>query len=99
MYSEISEAFYMQHYQEAISPYLSGTKKREIADRISDLTLQAPIWLDRDSDWIDKFPELQGYVKVRLSGPYLCSIFKAIMNEFQEGREVTSDGLVQEEKA
>lgn len=88
---EISEAFYMQHYQEAIGPYLSGAKKREIADRISDLTLQAPIWHDRDSDWIDKFPELQGYVKTRLSGLYLCSILKAIVNEFREGIEEESE--------
>lgn len=85
MHLEISEAFYMQHYQEAISPHLSDAEKREIANRISSLTLQAPIWHDRDSDWIDKFPELQGYVKTRLSGLYLCSILKAIVNEFQEG--------------
>lgn len=85
MFAEQAQMYYMLHYREAISPYFTDKEKRDIAKRISDLTLQAPIWTDRETDFSAQFPELAGRVNVALSGLYLCSIMKAIVDELQAG--------------
>ena len=77
----MAEGFYRMHYIEAISPRLSAETKQDIAERISQLTLREPIWLDRDKDWIGDFPELRPYVNTTLSGLYLCALLKAIVEE------------------
>lgn len=81
MYSMATD-FYKLHYNEAVAPHLTLDEKQGMAQRISKLTLQQPIWLDRDADWIEDFPELAPYVNTTLSGLYLCAILEAIVNEF-----------------
>ncbi len=76
-----AEAMYKLHYQEEISPNLTKDQKLALANKISELTLRSPIWLDRDTNHIDNFPELQPYVKVKLTGLYLCAIFSCIIEE------------------
>jgi len=81
MFEGMSEAMYKLHYQEKISQGLTKDQKLALANRISELTLRSPIWLDRDTDHIEDFPELQPYVNVKLSGFYLCTIFSCIVEE------------------
>ena len=52
--------------------------------RISELTLRNPIWLDKDKDYIDQFPELAPYSNTkRISGLQLCAVMGAIVDEMQ----------------
>ena len=75
--------FYKLHYQEAIGPCLTNEAKLAVANRISGLTLKAPIWNDRETNWIADFLELQPFVSTKLTGLYLCTIFAAIVDEFR----------------
>ena len=77
----MASGFYKLHYKEAISPNLTNDQKLTVANRISKLTLKAPIWQDRETDHLDDFPELQPYIKAKLTGLYLCTIFAAIISE------------------
>lgn len=79
MFEGIAESFYKLHYNQAISPYLTDEQKRAIAGRISKLTLQSPIWLNSEADYIKDFPELRPYVNTKLSGLYLCVVMAAIV--------------------
>ncbi len=82
MFDDMVTGFYKLHYNEAISPHLTNDQKQTVANRISKLTLEAPIWLDRDTNHIQDFPELQPYINTKLSGLYLCTIFAAIISEY-----------------
>lgn len=83
MFEGMAATFYTMHYQEAISPHLTRQQKETVAKRISDLTLKSPIWTDRETNYIDRFPELVGFVNTVLSGLYLVAILKAIVNELR----------------
>lgn len=76
--------FYRLHYTEVIAPRFALDEKQGIAQRISELTLRQPIWLDKDADWIGNFPELAPYVNTGVSGLYLCAILEAIVDEFRK---------------
>ncbi len=82
--------FYKQHYQQKISPNLTKDKKLEIAKRISELTLESPIWMDRNKDYSKDFPELIPYITkvIKLSGLYLVSIMESIVEEMQRGNKL-----------
>jgi len=81
MFSGMAQTCYAMHYKEKISPRLTKKQKHSIAKRISNLTLQNPIWQDRKTDYIDQFPEFEGLVNVQLSGLYLVTILREIFNE------------------
>ena len=93
MFGSMADAMYRMHYKKAIGPNLSGEVKKNVADRISTLTLKAPVWDDRETDWIEDFPELRPYVNAKLSGLYLCSILGAIVDEFRAKAELTIKGV------
>lgn len=82
MFEDMAPSFYKLHYKEAIAPYLTNDQKLAVANRISAMTLKAPIWTDKDANWLADFPELQPYVNTTLSGLYLCAIMEAIVNEY-----------------
>jgi len=85
---DIASGFYRLHYREAIAQHLTNDQKLAVANRISAMTLKAPIWTDKDTNWLADFPELQPYVKTCLSGLYLCTIMEAIVNEYpKEAKE------------
>jgi len=88
MFQEMAEACYRLHYQSGISPYFNDDEKKALAEKISSLTLRAPIWVDRETDRIGEFPELKPYVGAKLTGLYLCAILGAIVDEFKEEQEV-----------
>ena len=83
MFEEMAETFYSMHYREAISLHLTRKQKEDVAQRISSLTLERPIWTDRETNFADSFPELSPYVNTVLSGLYLVAILKSIVNELQ----------------
>ena len=78
--------WYGQHYREKMSPQFTKDQKLDIANRISQLTLRSAIWLDRNKDYRDQFPELDPYVSksVPLSGLYLCAIMEEIVKEIKQ---------------
>ncbi len=84
MFEGMASSFYKLHYQDEIAPNLTNDQKLTVANRISAMTLKAPIWQDRDTDHLDDFPELQPYINTKLSGLYLCTIMGAIVDEFRE---------------
>jgi len=78
-----SEAWYRLHYRERIGPHLTREQKISVMQRISELTLGNPIWMDRETDYREKFPEIAPYVSkdVPLTGLYLVAILKEIILE------------------
>ena len=78
-------SFYSAHYRDKISEQLTEIQKKDIANRISELTLKAPIWTNRNTDFAKDFPEIAPFVNVQLSGLYLCSILSEIVNELAAG--------------
>lgn len=87
MFEGMAEAMYKLHYQDEIGPKLTDDQRLAVANRISKLTLRAPIWDDRETDWIGDFPEFQPYIKAKLTGLYLCTIMAAIVDEFRNPKE------------
>jgi len=81
---EIVTFWYKLHYQQHVSHHLSNEQKQDILKRISDLTLKEPIWLDKKTDYGNKFPEIKPYVNVPLTGLYLIGIMKGIIEELKE---------------
>ena len=88
MFEGMAEAMYKLHYQDEIGPKLTDDQRLVVANRISELTLKAPIWLDGATDWVDDFPELQPFVNAKLTGLYLCAIMAAIVDEFRNPKEI-----------
>ena len=84
MFQGMAEACYRLHYQSEISPYFNDDEKKALAEKISSLTLQAPIWTDRETNRIREFPELRPYVNARLTGLYLCAILGAMVDGFRK---------------
>lgn len=79
----MSKYCYEMHYHNVISQHLDDEAKKEVAERISQLSLTRPLWLDKDIDYVDQFPEIKPYINVSLSGLYLCAIMKAILEDLQ----------------
>ncbi len=77
----MAEAFYRMHYSEVIGKALTVEEKQDLAKRISALTLGSPVWLDRDRDYLEDFPELRPYVNVKVSGAYLCAILSGLVED------------------
>ena len=82
MAGSMAEYFYRMHYHEIKSNF-TEEEKLDISKRISELTLHGPIWLDRDTDHIDEFPELKAHISCPLTGLYLCAILKGIVEDLQ----------------
>lgn len=85
--------FYTQHYKDKISPNLTEKQKKDLASRISELTLASAIWEDREKDYVNDFPELKPLINTKLSGLYLCSIFDGIVGELT-GKKTFSEKAV-----
>lgn len=50
----MAEFFYLDHYRRVISRGLTEDQKRDLAHKISELTLREPIWLNRDKDYVEE---------------------------------------------
>ncbi len=83
----MADYFYTEWYRSDVSPNMSKEQKTALAKKISELTLEAPIWQDRKTNYIDKFPELATYSHSgRISGMQLVSVMTEIVHELQVGR-------------
>ena len=78
----MAEYFYRMHYHK-IKDNFTDEQKMDIANRISEITLKNPIWLDRGTDYINQFPEFKPHITCPLSGLYLCAIMKGILEDLQ----------------
>ena len=87
MFQGMAEAYYRLHYQTEISLHFTDDEKKVLAEKISGLTLRAPIWTDGETNHIGEFPELKPYVNAKLTGLYLCAILGAIVDEFRKIKE------------
>ena len=83
MLMNMAEFHYREHYKQHISKNLTKKQKEAIMKKISNMTLESAIWMDRDTDYKKDFPEIAPYVteSVPLSGLYLVAIMKEIFQE------------------
>jgi hypothetical protein len=79
---------YAKHYQEKIQNSLSPEAKLELAKKISNLTLEEPIWMT-NKDYSDMFPELKTYTTVPISGLYLYTMIDCLMKDITNGQHNT----------
>lgn len=82
MFEGIVTLWYREHYDEKIAPNLTIDQKREIALRISDLSLWEPFAFT-GKDYSSRFPELRPFISegVPLSGYYLVGILEGIVSD------------------
>lgn len=72
--------FYSKWYTDDVAPHLTAEQKNSIMHRISQMTLRAPIWLDRETDFTERFPELKPYSHSgKITGLQLCAVMEAIL--------------------
>jgi hypothetical protein len=81
MMEGMAKFFYLQHYNDVISKGLTKKQKVGLVKRISDLTLERPIWTEHEADYRDQFPELKPLVNTKLSGLYLTTIFEGLFTD------------------
>ena len=83
--SSIATFWYGIHYREKISPALTVDQKRELAKKISDLTLYEPFQFT-GKNYAKRFPELKPFVTrgVELSGLYLAAVLEGLVSDIQE---------------
>lgn len=80
----IPKAHFTLWYKEDVSKNMSFSTKLDIAKRISELTLKSPIWMNKNTNYIDQFPELRAYSSTKhISGLQLCSVMSEIVRELQ----------------
>ena len=78
-------AHYALWYKEDVSSHLFLDTKIAIAKRISKLTLKSPMWLDKDTNYIEQFPELKPYSSTKMiSGLQLCAVMQGVVEEMQQ---------------
>ncbi len=81
MYS-MAQYFYEDWYQKDVAPNLTDEQKTALMQKISALTLKAPIWQDKDKNYIDDFPELKQYShNGKISGLQLCTVMECCLKE------------------
>lgn len=77
----MAKFWYAEWYRKEVAPHLTKEQKETVIHRISDLTLESAIWLDR-KNFIDQFPELKPYSnKPDISGLQLVAVMEAIFEE------------------
>jgi len=78
----MAQAHYRLWYKKDVSPHLTKEQKEDMAKRISELTLSSAIWLDRDTNYIEQFPELKPYSNTgKISGLQLCKVMECVVAE------------------
>jgi hypothetical protein len=83
----MSRYFYMRWYNEDVAPYLTDEQKDAVMRRISAMTLKEPIWEDRETNWIEQFPELKPYSHSgRIDGLQLCTVMEGCLKDLTAQR-------------
>lgn len=72
---------YADWYKWDVAPNLTKEQKDAVMRRVSDLTLEEAIWMNR-TNYIEQFPELKPYSHSGyISGLQLCVVMNAIFKE------------------
>lgn len=80
----MAQFWYAEWYRKDVKPKLTTEQKDAVMRRTSKLTLEAPIWLDRETNFIEQFPELEPYShNKKISGLQLCTVMEEIFKELQ----------------
>lgn len=92
---EMSKFCYKEWYKKDVKANLTREQKDAVLHRISDLTLESAIWLDRETNFIEQFPELKPYShKPSISGLQLVAVMEEIFEElFGKLPEIPSDAM------
>lgn len=78
----MSAFFYELWYKKEVGPKLGGETKGKIAKRISDLSLERPLWCPNIRVKKSKFPELAPFSKSEeFTGIQLCVVLTEIVKE------------------
>ena len=81
---EMARFEYSAWYENSVKKHLTLEQKKDVALRISKLTLERAIWLDRETNHIEAFPELAPYSNMKtISGLQLFSVMECIVKELQ----------------
>lgn len=78
---EMTKFWYKEWYRKDVKANLTKEQKDAVMRRISDLTLEEPIWDDRKTDFTEQFPELKPYSHTRISGLELVAVMEEIFEE------------------
>ena len=79
---DIPKMFYRDWYDKDVSPHLDMEIKKKVIMRISDLTLYAPIWNDKVTNYLSDFPELAPYSHTgKLSGLQLVAVMEGMFKD------------------
>jgi hypothetical protein len=85
----LAEMFYAMWYKEKVSPNLTEEVKKKLMMKLSDLSLEQPIWLI-ESIPLDDYPELKPFASTQdFSGKQLYVVFSEIFNEVSETKVPT----------
>mgnify|MGYP007082100815 CR=1 FL=1 len=70
---------YSTWYKQDVAPNITKEQENAVMHRISDLTLEDAIWMDRETNFIEQFPELKPYSHSRsISGLQLVAVMETI---------------------
>lgn len=82
-FMEMAKYSYKEWYEKDVKSHLDEETKKKILMRISDMTLEHPIWEDRKTNFISQFPELAPYSNSKkITGLQLVAIMETIFREF-----------------
>jgi len=76
-----AQYFYKRWYQQDVAPHLTHEQKEALMHKISEMTLREAIWLDRDTDFTEQFPELKPHAHTKITGLQLVTVMEAIFEE------------------
>lgn len=78
----MAQTAYADWYKKDVAPNLTKEQKDAVMRRVSDLTLESAIWMDRETNHIEQFPELKPHSHSgTISGLQLCVVMQEIFKE------------------
>lgn len=78
----MAQTAYADWYKKDVAPKLTKEQKDAVMRRVSDLTLEEAIWLDRKTNFIEQFPELKPFSHSgSISGLQLVVVMQEIFKE------------------
>jgi hypothetical protein len=81
--------FYASWYIEDVAPHLSKKQKEKLLRKISDISLEKPIYIAGVEFPKKEFPELAPYAHTeKISGLQLYAVMTEIFNELYKGKAI-----------
>ena len=80
----MAQFWYESWYWKDVGPKLTVEQKHELMQKISQRTLKDPIWIDKERNFIDDFPELKPYSHSgQISGLQLVTVMECCLKDLQ----------------